>query len=68
MTTSTPPTAALAELGNAEVLRVLRSTGGNVAGLAQDYDQLSEEIFRVINEREADQVPTTATSLRVEVS
>lgn len=63
-----PPTAALAELGDAEVLRVLRSTGGNVAGLAQDYDQLSEEIFRVINEREADQVPTTATSLRVEVS
>jgi cellulose biosynthesis protein BcsQ len=47
-----PDTAALAELGQEEVLRVLRSTGGNLAHLAADYDALAEEIFTLINVRE----------------
>jgi cellulose biosynthesis protein BcsQ len=48
-----PQTAALAELGDDEVLRVLRSAGGNLAALAADYDALARELFELINAREA---------------
>lgn len=63
-----PGTAALAELGEAEVLRVLRSTGGNVAGLAQDYDALAEEVFQMMNERESAAAEAAMDTRKVGVS
>ncbi len=58
-----PDTAALIELGSDEVLRVLRTTAGNLSHLAEDYDALAEELFGLINDREAAAEAETAKAV-----
>lgn len=52
-----PDTPAVKMLGPDDVIRHIDGTGGNLDGLADDYDKLAEEVFELINAKEAQAAP-----------